>query len=91
MTQFDDKTPYRAPVQAGQAFNANELPNKVNLAAGITVDKGFLHILKDKTSGAVGFYLFNGGSEDGNGKHAPLPLNYFDLSSMPGIQQATHV
>jgi hypothetical protein len=89
MTQFDDKTPYRAPVQAGQAFNANDLPNKVNLAAGITVDKGFLHILKDKTTGAVGFYLFNGGSEDANGKRAPLPLNYFDLSSMPGIQQAT--
>lgn len=89
LTQFQDKTPYRAPVQAGQAFNANDLPNKINLAAGITVDKGFLHILKDKTSGAVGFYLFNGGSEDDNGVYAPLPLNYFDLSTMPGIQQAT--
>lgn len=89
LSQFGDRTPYRAPVQPGQAFNANDLPNKINLAAGITVDRGFLHILKDKTSGSIGFYLFNGGSEDENGTHPPLPLNYFDLSTMPGIQQAT--
>ena len=88
-SQFGDRTPYRHPIQAGQAFNANDLAGKANLAAGITVDRGFLHILKDKTSGAVGFYLFNGGSEDAGGIHAPMPLAYFDLSSAPGIQQAT--
>lgn len=91
LTQFHDKTPVRAPIQANQAFNANDLPGKTNLAAGITVDRGFLHILKDKTSGAVGMYLFNGGAPaDGAGTHLPFPLSYFDLSSAPGIGQATN-
>lgn len=89
LSQFGDRTPYRHPVQTNQAFNANDLPNKASLAAGHTVDRGFLHILKDKTSGSIGFYLFNGGTQDNNGIYAPFPLNYFDLSAMPGIQQAT--
>lgn len=89
LTQFGDRTPYRAPVVANQAFNANDLPNMTNLAAGITVDKGFLHILKNKTNGNIGFYLFNGGSEDENGVYPPFPLSYFDLSAAPGIAQAT--
>lgn len=88
LNSFSDRNPYRHPVQVGQAFNANNLPNKKNLAAGITVDKGFIHVLKDKTTSEVGIYLFNGGSYTET-TIPPLPTAYFDISNAPGIQNAT--
>lgn len=89
LNSFADRNPYRHPEQAGQAFNPNDLPGKKNLAAGVTVDKGFIHVLKDKTTNAVGVYLFNAGVNEGSTLTPPLATSYFDISNAPGIQQAT--
>ncbi|WEK34715.1 MAG: PKD-like family lipoprotein [Candidatus Pseudobacter hemicellulosilyticus] len=80
-----DTKMYAHPSTAG-AFNAGNLPNKQNLAAGYTVDRGFLHVLKDKTSGKTEAYLFKEGTDD---VPAPVPDVVIDLSSAPGIGEAT--
>lgn len=86
-----DRTAYPYQEQPGQGFSADNLPGKTNLAAGFTVDRGYLHLLKDKTSGAIGMYLLTGGSQDPNGSNfkQPLPLTHFDITSAPGIQNAS--
>lgn len=73
-----------------KAFNPGNLPGKVNLAAGISVDRGFLHLLKDKTSGAVALYIFDAGKDNyPNPLTPPSPLAVYDLSNAPGINNAT--
>lgn len=91
LTTNQDRNAYPYTELAGQAFSGQNLPGKTNIAAGWTMDRGFLHVLKDKTSGAVGLYLLSGGSQDeyGNNFTHPLPLNHFDITSAPGIQNAT--
>jgi len=91
LTTNQDRAAYPYTEQAGQAFSGHNLPGKTNMAAGWTSDRGFLHVLKDKTSGAVGLYLLSGGTEDNTGTifTQPFPLNFWDITSAPGIQNAT--
>ena len=80
---YGDKKMYRYP-QSGGVFNPGNLPNKLNLAAGVdNTTKNMLHILKDKTSGSIGLYVIAGGAYPG----AAAAL--MDLTSAPGISSAT--
>lgn len=87
--QFGDRTNYRTPSFPGQAFNANNLPNMKNIAAGYNSDRGFVHVLQDKGTNKFGVYIFDPGKADyGEPVVAPAPIDFRDLSDAPGIDQA---
>ncbi len=86
---FGDRKMYKS--KTGGPFNAGDLPNKVNLAAGVTLSADFLHVLKDKSSGAVGLYILDGGRRDENSNLVmPIAKAFFDLSTAPDINNAVH-
>jgi hypothetical protein len=70
-------------------FNPGNTPNKVNLAAGVSPDRGFLHLLKDKTTGKVELYIFDAGFEQGTTVTPPNAIAFHDLSAGPDIQNAS--
>lgn len=86
---FQDRTVYAHANQPAAVFNAGNLPNKTNVAAGIGADEEFVHILKDKTTSKLNMYVFDKG-EYYNATIAPAPKANFDLSTAPGIAQATN-
>ncbi|RAJ06464.1 PKD family protein [Chitinophaga skermanii] len=90
IASYGDREMHRYPVQAGAAFNANNLPGKQNLAAGLSVDKDFLHLLKDKTTGKVSLYIFSPGIDDYPDIIPPSPKSVIDLTNAPGIATAHH-
>ncbi len=88
---FSDKTQNFSPNETYNGVNAGNYPGKVNVAAGISVDRGFLHLLKDKSSGAYELLVFDGGvNEYGEPYVAPRAVKKVDLSAAPGINNATH-
>lgn len=88
---FSDKTQNFSPNETYNGVNAGNYPGKVNIAAGISVDRGFLHVLKDKTSGAYELLVFDGGvNVYGEPYVAPRAIKKIDLSAAPGINNATH-
>lgn len=89
ITSFGDNKMHAYPAVSGKPFNPGSLPGKQNLAAGISVDKGFLHLLKDKTSGKIELYVFSGGVDNYPNLELPDPKALYDLSAAPGISSAT--
>lgn len=89
VSSFGDNKMHKYPAVSGQAFDPASLPNKINLAAGINSERGFMHVLKDKTSGKIELYVFDGGIDDPNGLIVPAPKAVYDLSVAPGINDAT--
>lgn len=87
--QFGDTKMHAYPSVTGKAFNPAALPNKTNLAAGISSDRGFLHLLKDRTSGNISLYVFDGGVSQSSTPDPPQPVALFDLSNAPEINNAT--
>ncbi len=89
---FQDRALYSHPVNASAVFNSGNLPNKTNVAAGIGKDEEFVHILKDKTSNKYELYVFSKGVLGNNVglSTAPAPKYALDLSSAPGISNATN-
>lgn len=90
ITTFGDKKMYRAQQVSGAAFNAGNLPNKVNLKAGTNSAGDFLHVLKDKSTNSVGLYILNGGSLENSVLSGPAPKAFFDLTNAPEINSAIH-
>lgn len=84
-----DRNAYAHPDQPAAVFNSGNLPNKLNLAAGLGANEDFVHILKDKTTGNVNLYVLDRGAY-GSPHTAPAPKSNFNLSAAPGIAQATN-
>ncbi len=79
------------PVPAATVpFNPNDLPNKQNIAAGISNQGEFIHILKDKSTQKYGLYILSAGGYDSeNWVPTPsVPKKFMDLSNAPEIDQA---
>lgn len=87
---FGDIVMRAYPSQTGLVFNPGNLPNKTTLAAGVGPDRGYLHLLKDKTSGNVSLYAFDaGGYHPTTGDLIPpAPAGMYDLSAAPDIANA---
>ncbi len=65
-------------------FNPASVSNMENLAAATRTDHGFLHLLRNKTTGDIMLYTF-AGVESGE---APAPEAVYDFSSAPDIDNA---
>lgn len=90
VSNFADKAQYFSPNETYNGVNAGNYPEKTNVAAGISVDRGFLHLLKDKTSGAYELLVFDGGVYIYGGPYvAPRVIKKMDLSTAPDIANAT--
>lgn len=91
VSPFGDRTMYAYPSVTGAAFNPGNLPNKLNVAAGIGVGQDMLHLLKDKTTGKLTLYVLDKGGfdEDDWVTIPPAPKAVYDLSNAPGINEAT--
>ena len=68
----------------GAQFNPFNLPNKLNIAAGLGKENEFVHILKDKTDNSISLYTFNPGVYP----ELPKPIGKFDITSAPEIENA---
>lgn len=86
ISSFGDRKMYPVGSVAGEAFNPRNLPNNVNLAAGVTKAGEFMHLLKDKSTNKMGLYIFNGGTN----LIPPSAKSFVDLSDAPEINQAVH-
>lgn len=88
---FGDKSLKKHPATAGAVFDASNLPGQLNLAAGLSPDQDFLHLLKDKATGKVRLYVFTKGTTDGGMiTFPPAPKQVIDFSDAPGIATAHH-
>ena len=91
ISSFGDRKMYPVGSVAGEPFNPRNLPNMVNLAAGVTLAGDFMHVLKDKGTNKTGLYIINGGKTDANWNVIPPSAKSFiDLSDAPEIGQAVH-
>ncbi len=88
---FSDHKAYAYASQPAAVFNPGSLPNKTNLGAGLGAEDEFVHVLKDKTSGKINMYVFDKGGFDYDNFVVipPAPKATFDISSAPGINEAT--
>jgi hypothetical protein len=85
-----DKAQYFSPNVEYNGVNSGNYPGKTNVAAGISVDRGFLHVLKDKTSGAYELLVFDGGVYVyGDPYIAPRAIKKISLATAPEIANAT--
>lgn len=87
---FGDRNMRKTPAVAGGVFDPSNLPNLQNLAAGLRSNRDFLHILKNKTTGAIQLYILDPGVDAFPQPIAPAPKALIDLSTAPGIANATH-
>lgn len=69
----------------GGAFDLNNLPGKISLAAGQTNDKRNGFILQDKTTGAIGLYIVAKDDVTDNGS---LGLSVDDITDLEGVREA---
>lgn len=86
---FGDTKMHDYPSVTGKPFDPHNVLNKKNLAAGISSDRGFLHLLKDKTTGKVELYIFDAGALASPSPVPPSPVALYDLAAAPDIDQAT--
>ena len=86
--QFGDRKMHKAPTVTDGAFNPASLPGKVNMAAKVNGNGDFLHLLKDKVTGAFGLYVMDGGGSNYPSPIPPAPKAFYDLSSAPDIENA---
>lgn len=87
---FGDRVMRPVASSAGP-FNPAQLPNMLNVAAGVNNGGEFIHVLKDKSTGKHGLYILDAGSWDPATELAidSKPKKYADLSGAPAIEQAS--
>ncbi|CAL1517997.1 PKD-like family lipoprotein [Chitinophaga sp. MM2321] len=87
---FGDNVMRKYPPVSGGAFDPSNVPGKQNLAAGLSMNKDFLHLLKDKATGKISLFVLDQGIDDYPDIIPPAPKAQFDLSNAPGIADAHH-
>jgi hypothetical protein len=85
---FGDRNMYFSPSVSGKAFDVANVPNKVNLAAGLGPDDDFLHLLKDKSTGNISLYVLNTAVSVYPDTYPPSAKAVYDLTNAPGISSA---
>lgn len=90
ITSFGDRNNYEIPANTTAVFNPATQTNMVNLAAGVGTNGNFRHLLKNKNTGAVQLYIFNGGSTVYPDVFPPEPIALYDLFNAPDITQAKY-
>lgn len=76
--------------RSGDAFDAAIVDGKVNLAASVSKESNFRHLLKDENTGVVELYVFDGGSYPyPDPIIPPTPIAKYILDGAPGIDEAT--
>lgn len=89
ITAWGDRNTYLLASSPQGGFDPTTIGGKVNLAAGVTQDGDFLHILKSKTGNDIGLYIVDpGGYDDDWNLTNPSPQSFIDLTSAPEIQNA---
>lgn len=88
ISSFGDTNRYEIPESTTGAFNPATLTNMVNLAAGTGTNGDFRHLLKNESTGAIGLYVFNGGTSVYPDIFPPEPIAFYDLTNAPDIAQA---
>lgn len=87
---FGDNQMYAHPSDESGPFNPGNLTNRESLAAGITTNGHFAHVLRDSDSGDTALYLFDAGGSDWPNTIPPSPVGLYDMSGAPDIDQAIH-
>ncbi len=87
-SSFGDRNMYAFKSVSGYSFDPANVPNKINVAAGLGVEEEFLHLLKDKNTGKLSLYVFNKAVDDYPDIIPSTPKAMFDLSQAPGINEA---
>lgn len=90
ITPFGDNTMYATPNQASGAFDPSAQLNRENLAAGVSTSGDFMHLLRNKSTGAVDLYLFDKGVSAYPTPEPPTAIGHFNLSNAPNIDKAQH-
>lgn len=88
--QFGDNQMQAHPSSTDGPFNPGNLQNMENLAAGVSSNNDFRHILRDKDTGEVALYLFDGGGSDWPNTIPPAPTALYDMADAPDIDNAIH-
>ncbi|GGW82861.1 PKD-like family lipoprotein [Salegentibacter mishustinae] len=88
LSAWGDNNMYVTPNSEEGVFNPSNLPNKVNLAASVSTDGDFRHILKDQETGEIALYVLDGGQDGFPTVGPPAPKNLFSLANAPGIEEA---
>jgi len=89
VSQFGDRVMRPIPNIEDGAFDPTAVINKVNVAAEVRDNGDFLHLLKDTETGKLTLYLFDAGESIWPDTFAPAPKAEYDLSTAPGIENAT--
>lgn len=87
---WGDRNMYVTPSVIDGPFNPSELPNKINLAASVSTEGEFRHLLKDQNSSAVEIFILDSGQDNYPTVIAPAPKSVYDISNAPDIQNASH-
>lgn len=86
--RFGDIDMHPAPEVVDGPFNPASVPGKVNLAAAVNQNREFLHLLKDKETGELALYVFDGGVFNFPDRTPPAPIALHDFSGAPDIENA---
>lgn len=86
--QFGDDDMHPVPGATDGPFDPAATQNKVNLAAGINTNGDFLHLLKDKASGAIDLFVLDGGESNYPSPVPPKPKGKYSLAGAPEIENA---
>lgn len=86
---FGDTKTYEN-LTSNEIFDAASINGKKNLAAGVSSEGNFRHLLKDETTGIVNLYIFDGGQSIYPDIIPPTPLAKFSLENAPDIQDAQY-
>lgn len=85
---FGDTNMYEN-TNSSDAFDASTVENKTNLAAGVSTDSNFRHLLKDENTGIVELFVFDGGSYPYPDPIVPpTPIAKYSLEDAPEIDDA---
>ena len=90
ITQFGDSNTYAVPASTDGSFNPATIDNKINMAASVSTDGNFRHLLKDENSGDIALYIFDSGVSVFPDIIPPAPIGFYDLSVAPDIQAAKY-
>ncbi|WP_010133979.1 PKD-like family lipoprotein [Ochrovirga pacifica] len=86
--QFGDTNMHPVPANTEGVFDPMNVLNKENVAAGVSTTGDFRHLLKDKATGELALYVFDGGGDQYPSPIPPAPKSYYSLVGAPEIDQA---
>lgn len=87
---FVDHEMHNYPSVTVGAFDPATVSNKTNVAAIVSNEGDFRHLLKDKTTGKYSLYVLDGGVSEYPNIIPPAPKALYDFSGAPDISNAKY-